>query len=86
MPCTSPCRHIRDLPNTSSCGVPCCMKIGDMLLRPSLPAQAREQDWRGRHGILIGSREEIKGDYSQLLSSSLFCLVVPGAPPAPLTL
>ena len=57
-----------------------------MLLRPGLPAQAREQDWRGRHGILIGSREEIEGDYSQLLSSSLFCLVVPGVPPAPLTL
>ena len=74
------------LPSSTSCGGLCHVKGGDMLLRPSLPAQAQEQDWRGRHGILIGSRDEIEGDYSQLLSSSLFCLVVPGAPPAALTL
>ena len=67
---------------TYSCGGLCHVKDGDMLLRLGSPAQAREQDWRGRHGILIGSRDEIEVEFSQLLPSSLFYLVVPGAPPA----
>ena len=42
------------------------------------PKQAQEQDWRGQHRILIGSRDDIEGDYGQLLASSTFCLMAPG--------
>ena len=43
------------------------------------PKQAQERDWRGQHRILIGGRDDIEGDYGQLLASSTFCLMAPGA-------
>ena len=49
-------------------------------IRQRLRRLAQENDWRGRHNILIGG-SEIEGDYSTLLASSHFCLVVPGGPP-----
>jgi hypothetical protein len=46
---------------------------------------AQENDWRQRYSILIGAREDIEGDYSNLLSRSRFCLLAPGlaVPPSP---
>lgn len=43
--------------------------------------QAQERDWRGEFQILIGSRDDIEGDYSELLASSTFCLMAPGVQP-----
>ena len=40
--------------------------------------QAKEGAWREQHSIYIGTRDDIEGDYSQLLSRSKFCLVAPG--------
>ena len=40
--------------------------------------QAQENNWMGNYKIFIGSRANIEGDYSQLLASSIFCLMAPG--------
>ena len=39
---------------------------------------AHEQGWRQKYGIYIGSGNEYKGDYSEHLARSKFCLAVPG--------
>lgn len=52
-------------------------------IRQRLYKIAQEQDWAEQHAILIGAREDIPGDYSQLLARSKFCLVAPGAQHSP---
>ncbi|KAL4437781.1 hypothetical protein ABPG77_005693 [Micractinium sp. CCAP 211/92] len=47
-------------------------------LRQRLYNVSREQGWRERYGILVGEVSDIPGRYSELLASSLFCLVLPG--------
>ena len=47
-------------------------------VRQRLHKLSKENDWKGKHNVLIGSRE-IQGDYSDLLSRSKYCLVAPGA-------
>ncbi|KAK9909083.1 hypothetical protein WJX75_006916 [Coccomyxa subellipsoidea] len=47
-------------------------------IRQRLYALAKERQWRERHQIWIGTKEDILGGYPELLSSSMFCLVVPG--------
>ena len=48
-------------------------------LRQKLARLAAEWDWAGQHSIHIGSRETPSNmTYSQLLSSSVFCPVLPG--------
>ena len=51
-------------------------------LRQRLHRLAHEQDWAGQHAIHIASRDlEHNLSYTQALSSSVFCLVLPGARP-----
>ena len=47
-------------------------------IRQTLHQLARSEDWKQQYNIYIGTSDEIPGDYSQLLSSSVFCLVLPG--------
>lgn len=47
-------------------------------MRQKLHRLAKENDWAKKHNITIGSPQELPGDYSKLLSSSVFCLVLPG--------
>ena len=47
-------------------------------IRQRLFRLAQEQDWAAKHSILIGARDDISGDYSDLLTRSKFCLVAPG--------
>ena len=61
-------------------GPPCCRG-----LRQKLHSLAVHQDWAAQHGVHIASRSEPHNmSYTQLLSSSTFCLVLPGAAQAPL--
>ncbi|EFJ41258.1 hypothetical protein VOLCADRAFT_119761, partial [Volvox carteri f. nagariensis] len=39
---------------------------------------AKENNWQDKHNILIGDAADVPGDYSDLLSRSLFCLVATG--------
>ena len=47
-------------------------------IRQRLHHLASKHSWLQQHSIVIAGREG--GDYATLLSSSIFCLVVPGAP------
>lgn len=47
-------------------------------IRQRLHALARTSEWREQLGVRIGTREELPGDYSRALASSIFCLVAPG--------
>ncbi|KAL4425009.1 hypothetical protein ABPG77_002894 [Micractinium sp. CCAP 211/92] len=47
-------------------------------IRQRLAKLAEEQGWAKRHRILVGEEKEVEGDYSSLLASSVFCLVLPG--------
>ena len=51
-------------------------------LRQRLYFLARSRRWRERFGMVVGTREDLQeGEtYEQMLSSSKFCLVLPGAP------
>lgn len=40
---------------------------------------AHKHDWYNRFKIAIGSGDSLKGDYSEQLARSKFCLVAPGA-------
>lgn len=46
-------------------------------IRQRLTQLARTPKWQ-KHNVVIGSSQEIKMDYSTLLSSAKFCLVAPG--------
>jgi hypothetical protein len=37
-----------------------------------------EDQWRQKYNILIGARDNYPGDYPEMLSRSIFCLVLPG--------
>ena len=37
------------------------------------------EDWKGKHNILFGDYKDIQGSYSDLISRSVFCFVIPGA-------
>lgn len=50
-------------------------------VRQALYKHAREEDWKVKFNILIGDRNDIQGDYSELLASSKYCVVAPGAFP-----
>ena len=47
-------------------------------IRQRLHQLATTQDWASQFNIWIGNREEAPEDYSTLLSTSTFCLVLPG--------
>lgn len=51
-------------------------------IRQRLHHLARQHQWQERHRIVIADSADGAGDYSTLLSSSVFCLHVPGAGPA----
>jgi hypothetical protein len=38
----------------------------------------KEGNWRVKYNMLIGTGKEVPADYSELLSKSIFCLVMPG--------
>ena len=38
------------------------------------------QPWRQRYRVVVGDGDVARGDYSELLRRSVFCLVAPGAP------
>ena len=40
---------------------------------------SKEQGWKDKYNILVGGYEDAFGDYSEMLSRSRFCLVMPGA-------
>eukprot|EP00798_Chlamydomonas_sp_ICE-L_P016188 gene16188-22350_t len=39
---------------------------------------SREHDWQYKYNIIIGTRKEVDGDYSEFLAKSKFCLAAPG--------
>ncbi|KAL4452535.1 hypothetical protein ABPG75_008197 [Micractinium tetrahymenae] len=47
-------------------------------IRQRLVNASLEHGWKEKHNILIGEYADIPGDYSELMASSVFCLVVPG--------
>ncbi|KAI3427182.1 hypothetical protein D9Q98_007119 [Chlorella vulgaris] len=47
-------------------------------LRQRLATASREGDWLNKHRIAVGERGAVPGDYSELMASSEFCLVLPG--------
>ncbi|KAG2450529.1 hypothetical protein HYH02_005030 [Chlamydomonas schloesseri] len=47
-------------------------------IRQKIYKMAMEQDWANTQKSLIGDGSNVHGDYSELLSRSLFCLVAPG--------
>ncbi|KAG2501893.1 hypothetical protein HYH03_000391 [Edaphochlamys debaryana] len=47
-------------------------------IRQKLFNLAVEHKWFDKHRIVIGTGEHVRGDYSQLLARSKFCLVAPG--------
>jgi len=46
-------------------------------VRQRLHKLSVDNDWKGKHNVLIGGRD-IAGDYTDLLSRSKYCLVAPG--------
>ena len=47
-------------------------------IRQKLHQLAQHEDWRQKYNISIGTEVEVPGGYSELLSSSIFCLALPG--------
>ncbi|GAX85634.1 hypothetical protein CEUSTIGMA_g13049.t1 [Chlamydomonas eustigma] len=47
-------------------------------IRQTIDRLAQEGNWRKRFGVMYGARGDVKGDYSDLMSRSLFCLHLPG--------
>ncbi|KXZ53464.1 hypothetical protein GPECTOR_7g914 [Gonium pectorale] len=47
-------------------------------IRQTIYKLAKDNDWESIHSVLIGDSSDISGDYSDLLSRSLFCLVATG--------
>ena len=47
-------------------------------LRQRIHAAARKHDWATVHSVYVGTRWDTAGDYSEMLSTSKFCLVLPG--------
>jgi hypothetical protein len=47
-------------------------------VRQAIAREAEAQDWVARHNIHVGSKGSMKGDYSDLLARSVFCLVLQG--------
>lgn len=47
-------------------------------IRQRLAALAQTPEWKEKFKVKIGTRDEVPGDYSQGLASSMFCLVAPG--------
>jgi hypothetical protein len=47
-------------------------------IRQKLRKLAHSNQWATNYEILVGTAEEVPGDYSLLLASSKFCLVAPG--------
>ncbi len=45
---------------------------------PPTGSLANKHDWYGRFKIAIGTGDSLKGDYSEQLARSKFCLVAPG--------
>ncbi|GIL48810.1 hypothetical protein Vafri_5227 [Volvox africanus] len=47
-------------------------------IRQTLYNRSLEENWREKYNVLLGDHATVQGDYSSLLSRSLFCLVAPG--------
>lgn len=45
---------------------------------PQIYKLAKEGDWATKHKFLIGGRSDVPGDYSDMLSRAIFCLVAAG--------
>lgn len=52
----------------------CCAGIRQRLLKAS-----QDNKWWDKYKIALGQRHEVQGSYTELLSSSVFCMVLPGA-------
>ena len=48
-------------------------------IRQGLRSLSQKRSWKEKYKILIGNRTEVPGEYNELLRTSKFCLVVPGA-------
>lgn len=47
-------------------------------IRQRLAIAAKNGSWVEKYRIAVGEKDGIQGDYSELLASSVFCLVLPG--------
>lgn len=47
-------------------------------IRQKLHQLTHAHNWTERFSVKIGGAEDVPGDYSELLSTSLFCVVAPG--------
>ncbi|PSC72923.1 exostosin-like glycosyltransferase [Micractinium conductrix] len=47
-------------------------------IRQRLEQLAVDQGWKEKHRIVVGERDKVEGPYSELLASSVFCLVIMG--------
>jgi hypothetical protein len=59
----------------TSGSLPCALR---RCIRQKLWKLYKDNDWKKKHAIWYGSYDETPGDYSELLSRSKFCLVIPG--------
>jgi hypothetical protein len=51
-------------------------------IRQRLLKASQDNSWWDKYKIAMGKRDEVAGSYSELLSSSVFCLVLPGGLPS----
>jgi hypothetical protein len=51
-------------------------------IRQAVHQAFKKEEWGKKYGMMIGTPQEVQGDYSMLLSQSVFCLVMPGEPAA----
>ena len=47
-------------------------------IRQRLAVAAKNGSWVDKYRIVVGEKDGIEGDYSELLAASVFCLVLPG--------
>ena len=47
-------------------------------VRQKIGKLAKEDNWKERYGAYVGDHDNIQGEYSELLTRSLFCLVLQG--------
>lgn len=49
-------------------------------MRQAIYRAAKAGDWAAKHKFYIGGHDDVKGEYSDMLSRAKFCLVAPGEP------
>jgi hypothetical protein len=47
-------------------------------IRQQMHRAVQELGWERKYNMKIGTPQEVPGDYSDMLSRSIFCLVMPG--------